>query len=80
MVVLRRNRSCSPGQRNADPASLQPSREGARGSNVSVSASTSSHLQAPASHWPNLTEKERGQAAQVIQSLQVSLEGTGQGG
>lgn len=64
MAILGRNGSCGCGQRNADPASLQPSREGTRGMNAS--ASISSHLQAPASHWPNPTQEGRA-GAQVMQ-------------
>lgn len=44
MAILGRNGSCGLGQRNADPASLQSSREETRGMNVSLGLHLLSHL------------------------------------
>ena len=58
VLILRRSGSCGLGQRNADPASLQPSRK--ETTRMKASASVSSHLLSPTSvHWPNPIRKER---------------------
>ena len=77
VLILRRSGSCGLGQRNADPASLQPSRK--ETTRMRASACLLSPLSPSSEHWPNPTE-ERGQAVQVVSSTQASLQGTGQGG